>query len=90
MQTYVVKNLVPIASEVVDISADDHSFNARVQAIRCNEAGDVVAKLRGDSASNTYTVVAGEVLIGEFISVTKTGTTITTAGALVGLIYPLV
>ena len=89
MQTYAVKNLVPVGSEVVDVSAADHTFTKRIQAIRCNEAGNVVARLRDDASANTYTVVAGEVLIGEYISVTRTGTTITTAGALVGLSFPL-
>lgn len=89
MQTYVVKNLVPIASEVVDVSAADHPFTKRVHAIRCNVAGNVVARLREDTTANTYTVAAGEVLIGEWVEVEKTGTTVTAAGALVGLVYPL-
>lgn len=87
--TYRVKNLVPIASEVADISSDDHTFTARIQALRANEAGDVVLRYRDDASDVTYTVAAGEVLVGEFTQVTRTGTTVTTAGALVGLVFPL-
>ena len=90
LQTYAVKNLVPIASEVVDVSAGDHTFTKRIHAIRCDAAGTVVAKLREDTTANPYNVAAGEVLIGEFVTVEKVGTTVTAAGALVGLKYPLV
>jgi hypothetical protein len=89
MSTYRVKNLVPIASEVVDISVDSHTFTAVVHALRSDEAGTVIAKLRDDAAARTFTVAAGEVLVGQFTSVTKTGTTVTTAGALVGFVLPL-
>jgi len=87
--TYRVKNLVPVASEVVDISATDHTFAASIHALRSDGFGTVVATLRDDSVARTYTVAAGEVLVGQFTSVTKVGTTVTTAGALIGFVLPL-
>lgn len=70
----------PASSEVVDISSTNHTFVGKTTGIRCDAAGTVIAKLRGDNAARTYTVSAGEILWGDFESVTKTNTTLTGAG----------
>lgn len=76
---------VPYASEVVDVASTDHAFALKVAGIYCNAAGDVVAKLRGDSAARTWKVQQYQVLRGDFEEVVKVGTTLTTAGDMIGL-----
>ena len=73
---------IPHRSEVVNLESADHVFTLQVDAIYVGTAGDLVAKLRGDSEARTWKVPAGITLFGDFESVRKTGTT---AAALIGL-----
>lgn len=78
----------PYRSEVVDISSTDHTFTIKnITAIKNNSgvSGTVVARLWGDNADRTWKVASGELLLGRFKSVTRTGTTLTTANDLIGV-----
>ena len=61
---------VPVASEPVSVSpGHDHTFAIRVEALRANAAGVVLATLKGDSAPRRFDVAAGEVVAGAFVKI---------------------
>ena len=70
-------------SEAVDIAAADHVFTMTVSGIYCGGAGNLVARLRGDTADVTFAVPAGHVVMGDFIAVRQAST----ASPMVGLAY---
>jgi hypothetical protein len=72
---------IPHTTEVVDISAADHTFTLRVDSIYCGGAGDLIVRVRGDSTDRTYKVTAGQVVYGDFSIVRRTNTT---ASSLIG------
>jgi hypothetical protein len=64
-------------SEAVDISSTDHTFVLKTTAIYCGGAGNLIARLRGDSTDRTWVVQAGQYVLGDFLKVTRTSTTAT-------------
>jgi len=79
--------MIVTQSEVVDISATNHSFTLKTTAIKNNTAtdGTIVATLRFDGAARPWFVRAGDYLLGDFVSVTKAGSTLTAANAMIGV-----
>ena len=76
----------PVAHEVTRKPA--HTFARRVHAIRANVDGTCHLRMREDAEGEfvKYTLVAGEVVVGEFVEVL--GSTFND-GELVGLVLPL-
>lgn len=66
---------LPIASEVVDLTSANYTFTRDVQAIRSNVAGTFYATLRGEGGvaegSRPFTVLVGDIVPGEFVSVQR-------------------
>jgi hypothetical protein len=66
---------IPIAFEAVDLSTEDHEFSRTVHAIRSNIDGTFYAKLEGEGVtaepSRKYVVKAGDVVLGQFVSVQR-------------------
>lgn len=83
---YRVKNMIPTASEVVHAAEPAHTFAITVHAIRADAAGTLEARLRGDSGFRTYTVAAGDVVLGEFAEA-KLGAF--SDGEILGLAFPV-
>jgi len=69
------REYVPIASEVVDMSAADHTFTRVVHGIHAEAAGTFYATLRGEGGvaetSSPYTVSEGGDVLGMFVSVER-------------------
>lgn len=80
---------ISLRSEVVDISSTDHVFvSANICALHNTTAaaGTVVARLAGDGTTNsTWRLAAGTVVYGAFVRVVRSGTSLTTAEAILGL-----
>lgn len=76
----------PYQTEVVDISAADHTFALKVQSIYCNASGTLTVKLKGDAGNVSYEVLAGQVLFGRFEKVIRATTSVAlqAAGKLIG------
>lgn len=65
---------IPNKSEPVVLTSTDHTFAMQVQAIYVGTAGNVVARLRGDSADTTWKASAGQYLYGDWTRVDQTST----------------
>ena len=95
MNSYKIKQAIPVQSEAVTVAPGaDHVFTLRIHAIRANAYGCFWATLRGDSEPRLYTTYAGDVVLGEFSRVVfapdgaTVATSLTTAGDLLGLVFP--
>src|SRR5574341_116200 len=70
-------------SEAVNIGGGDHTFSFPIDGIYVGGAGNIVARLRGDSSDRTWVgVVAGLYIFGDFSVVRQT---LTTATSMIGV-----
>lgn len=88
------REYIPVASEIVDLSSADHTFSRSIHGIRANVTGTFYATLRGEGGvpetSFGYSVIAGDVILGEFASVeyATSDAAFQNATTLIGLTLP--
>lgn len=81
---------IPHRSEVVDISAADHTFAIKTICGLHNATaagGTVTAKLGADSGNSIWYIPAGGSVYGAFTTVIRTGTSLTAANAIRGFSF---
>ena len=69
----------PSATVAINVGGGDQTITATapIDRIYVGGAGAIVARLRGDAADRTWTVIAGQYLAGDFGIIRQTGTTAT-------------